>query len=107
MPTLLDVLGTQNAGQFYGQSLFKAEAEKLPERAFISNYQSLGYLRNDTLIVLSPKRKTEAYRVNSENYDSVPTKVDETIAKEAIAYYQTASRAYKAGELKLATKKAN
>ena len=107
VPTLLDILGTQNAGQFYGQSLFKAEAEKLPERAFISNYQSLGYLRNDTLIVLSPKRKTEAYQVNSENYDSVPTKVDETIANEAIAYYQTASRAYKAGELKLATKKAN
>ena len=29
------------------------------------------------------------------------------LANEAIAYYQTASRAYKAGELKLATKKAN
>lgn len=107
VPTLLDVLGTQHAGRFYGQSLFKAAAEKLPERAFISNYQSLGYLRNNTLIVLSPKRKTEAYQVDSENYGSVPTKVDESLVNEAIAYYQTASRAYKAGELKLAIEKSN
>jgi copper oxidase (laccase) domain-containing protein len=87
--------------------LFKAAVEKLPERAFISNYQSLGYLRNNTLIVLSPKRKTEAYQVDSENYASVPTKVDESLVNEAIAYYQTASRAYKAGELKLAIEKSN
>ncbi len=105
VPTLLDVLGTQNATQFYGQSLFKAEVEKLPERAFISNYQSLGYLKNDTLIVLSPKRKAEAYQVHVDSYDSTPTKLDETLVNEAIAYYQTASRAYKAGELKLTVKK--
>ncbi|MDP3308878.1 LTA synthase family protein [Methylotenera sp.] len=101
VPTLLDVLGTKGAEHFYGQSLFKAEAEKLPERAFISNYQALGYLKNNNLIVLNPKRKVEAYQVDPQSMDSTPTKVDETLLNEAIAYYQTANRAYKVGALKL------
>ncbi len=100
VPTLLDVLGTKGGEHFYGQSLFKAEAEKQPERAFISNYQALGYLKNNTLIVLSPKQKTEAYQVDPQSLESTPTKIDEALLDEAIAYYQTASRAYKAGELK-------
>lgn len=101
VPTLLDVLGTQDAGQFYGQSLFKAEAEKLPERAFISNYQALGYLKNNNLIVLYPKQKVEAYQVDPQSMDSTPTKIDETLLNEAIAYYQTANRDYKTGAFKL------
>ena len=101
VPTLLDVLGTKGAEHFYGQSLFKAAAEKQPERAFISNYQSLGYLKNNTLIVLSPKQKTEAYQVDPQSFESTPTKLDEALVNEAIAYYQTASRDYKAGAFKL------
>lgn len=101
VPTLLDVLGTKGAENFYGQSLFKAAADKQPERAFISNYQSLGYLKNNTLIVLSPKQKTEAYQVDPQSFESAPTKLDDALVNEAIAYYQTASRDYKAGALKL------
>lgn len=106
VPTLLDVLGMQGAEHFYGQSLFKAAANKLPERAFISNYQSLGYYKNDALIVLSPKQKVEAYYIDPISFDATSAKVDEALASEAIAYYQTASRAYKAGELKLAAQSA-
>jgi phosphoglycerol transferase MdoB-like AlkP superfamily enzyme len=100
VPTLLDVLGTKGSEQFYGQSMFKAAAENQPERAFISNYQSLGYLKNSTLIVLSPKQKTEAFAVDA-NMDSTPSNMDETLLNEAIAYYQSASRDFKTGALKL------
>lgn len=48
-----------------------------------------------------PKQKTEAYQVNPQNFESTATKVDEALVNEAIAYYQTASRDYKAGALKL------
>lgn len=100
VPTLLDVLGTQGADRFYGQSLFKAEAEKQPERAFISNYQSLGYLKNNTLIVLSPKQKVEAFAVDPISMESTPSTVNTNLLNEAIAYYQTASRDFKSGALK-------
>lgn len=100
VPTLLDVLGTKNAKQFYGQSMFAAAAYNQPERAFISNYQALGYYKNNTLIVLNPKQKIEAFKVDPATLESTPTVMNETLLNEAIAYYQTASRAYKSGELK-------
>ena len=100
VPTLLDVLGAKGEDHFYGQSMFEAAAEKQPERAFISNYQQLGYYKNDTLIALSPKQKAEAYKVDPLTFDETPTKVDGQLLNEAIAYYQTAARAYKHGDLK-------
>jgi phosphoglycerol transferase MdoB-like AlkP superfamily enzyme len=98
-PTLLDILGAKGSQHFFGQSLFKAEREKMPERAFISNYQELGYYKNNTLIVLSPKQKAEAYQVDPVTFESTPVALNETLLNEAIAYYQTAARAYKNGDL--------
>ncbi len=98
-PTLLDILGAKGSQHFFGQSLFKAEREKMPERAFISNYQELGYYKNNTLTVLSPKQKAEAYQVDPVTLESTPAPLNETLLNEAIAYYQTAARAYKNGDL--------
>lgn len=99
-PTLLDILGVKGSQHFFGQSLFKAEREKSPERAFISNYQELGYYKNNTLVVLSPKQKAEAYQVDPVTLESTPVPMDEALLNEAVAYYQTAARAYKHGDLK-------
>lgn len=100
VPTLLDVIGAKGEDHFYGQSLFKAADEKLPERAFISNYQELGYYKNDTLIVLSPKQKVEAYKIDPLTFEATPTHMNENLLNEAVAYYQTAARAFKHGDLK-------
>lgn len=100
VPTLLDILGATGSQHFFGQSLFKAEREKMPERAFISNYQALGYYKDNTLIVLSPKQKVEAYQVDPATLESVPAPINATLLNEAIAYYQTAAQAYKRGDLK-------
>lgn len=101
VPTLLDVLGKKGAEHFYGQSLFTAQAHKLPARAFVSNYQALGYYSDDTLIVLSPKQKVEAYKIDPLSFEATPTSMNKKLLNEAIAYYQTASRDYKTGALKL------
>ena len=61
-PTILDVLRADGDNQFFGRSVFELPAT--PPRAFVSNYQSLGYLRNGVLTVLSPGRKVEAFRVD-------------------------------------------
>jgi phosphoglycerol transferase MdoB-like AlkP superfamily enzyme len=99
-PTLLDVLGAKGSQHFFGQSMFEAQRKKVPTRAFISNYQELGYYKNDTLIVLSPKQKAQAYQVDPLTLESTPAPMSEVLLNEAIAHYQTAARAYKHGELK-------
>ena len=99
-PTLLDILGAKGSHHFFGQSMFEAQHKNLPQRAFISNYQELGYYKNDTLIVLSPRQKTEVYRVDPVTLESTPAPVSQELLNEAIAYYQTAARAYKRGDLK-------
>jgi len=98
-PTLLDLLGAKGSNHYFGENMFAAE--KKPARAFISNYQELGYYKDDKLIVLSPKQKTQTFKVDPETLDSEPTEMDSNLLQEAIAYYQTASRAFKLGKLKV------
>ena len=97
-PTLLDLLQVDGDDHFFGRSVFELPAA--PERAFVSNYQSLGYLKNGTLTVLSPGRRIEAFRIAAGTDAATPVEPDPVLAREAIAYYQTASRAFKQGALK-------
>jgi phosphoglycerol transferase MdoB-like AlkP superfamily enzyme len=97
-PTLLDVLRVDGDDHFFGRSVFELPAA--PARAFVSNYQSLGYLRDGRLVVLSPGRKVESFRVDPATYETAPAPLDRALADEAIAYYQTASRAFRQGALK-------
>ena len=97
-PTLLDVMGLPGDDHFFGRSLFE-QAQDAP-RAFISNYQELGYMKAGRLTVLGPKQRVEAFLID-ENGDAQPTTVDERLRDEAVAYYQSAFTAFKQGELKL------
>ncbi len=97
-PTLLDLLGVAGSEHFFGQNMF-TDTHVAP-RAFISNYQSLGYYKNDQLIVLSPKQGVEAYRIDPVTFEAEAIEADQQLVREAIAYYQTASGAYRNGGLK-------
>jgi phosphoglycerol transferase MdoB-like AlkP superfamily enzyme len=97
-PTLMEVLGKNGSAQFFGRSFF--EPGPPAERAFISNYQALGYLKNNTLTVLLPKQVVESYQVDPKTRATTPAPVDPQLMTEAIAYYQTASKAFKTGALK-------
>lgn len=96
-PTLIEVLGKEGDDHFFGRSVF--EAGPSPQRAFISNYQELGYLRDNTLTVLLPKRRVESYRIDPVTLASTPAEINPRLLTEAIAYYQTAARAFKSGAL--------
>jgi hypothetical protein len=91
-------MGLPGDGHFFGQSLF--EQNNLGRRAFISNYQELGYLKNDKLIVLGPKQRVETFLIDT-NGDASPAALEPRLRDEAIAYYQTAFKAFKEGGLKL------
>ena len=97
-PTLMDVLGMKGVEQFFGQSFFSSAPAA--QRAFISNYQALGYLKNDTLTVLLPKQEVESFSVDPVTMAATPTAVNPSLLNEAVAYYQTASKAFKTGALK-------
>lgn len=97
-PTLLELLGVAGAEHFFGQNMFNEPTA--PPRAFISNYQALGYYKNDRLVVLLPKQQMEAYRIDPQTYEAEPVEADRQMVKEAIAYYQTAANAFKHGGLK-------
>jgi phosphoglycerol transferase MdoB-like AlkP superfamily enzyme len=97
-PTILDLLGKPGDDHFFGQGMF--EDTKLPARAFVSNYQELGYYKDDVLTVLLPKRRVEAFRIDPETFAATPTEPDPRLTEEAIAYYQTASRAFRTGRLR-------
>lgn len=92
-PTLFDVLGMEGDDHFFGSAV--SEQEEFGERAFISNYQSLGYYKQDVLTVLKPKHKIESFKIDPETLEATPMTVNETLRDEAIAYYQTASSAFK------------
>ena len=97
-PTLLDVLGVEGDDHFFGKGIH--EQGNIPERAFISNYQSLGYYKRNILTVLKPKRRIESYAIDPITLEAQPAPIDESLRDEAIAYYQTASRAFKLRKLK-------
>ena len=97
-PTILDLLGANGDDHFFGQGLF--EDVKLPARAFVSNYQELGYYKEDILTVLLPKRRVEAFRVDPRTFATTETEPNPRLTEEAIAYYQSASRAFRTGRLR-------
>jgi len=97
-PTILDLLGARGDDHFFGQGLFEDAA--LAPRAFVSNYQELGYYKDDVLTVLLPKRRVEAFRIDPQTFAATPTAPDPRLVDEATAYYQTASRAFRSGRLR-------
>lgn len=92
-PTLLGLLNFSYTSKFYGYDMFKLEPGR--ERAFISTYQSLGYIKGDKLIVLSPQLKVESFTVSGK--EQVKSKPDQNTINEAIAWYQTASYSFTHG----------
>ena len=93
-PTLFSLLGFSYKAKFYGNNILD---KNYTERAFIGNYQKLGYVKNGYVYYLTPDKKAHKERVkkltiNSVEYEDMPiTKAEE---KEIITYYQSASDIY-------------
>jgi phosphoglycerol transferase MdoB-like AlkP superfamily enzyme len=94
-PTLLGLLNFSYTSKFYGYDIFALEPGR--ERIFISTYQSLGYVRDNKLIVLSPQQKEETFLVNFKTNSLSPIANDHKLTREAISWYQSASYAFRKG----------
>ncbi|MBL8301081.1 MAG: sulfatase-like hydrolase/transferase [Rhodanobacteraceae bacterium] len=97
-PTVLGLLGFSYRSRFYGADLLRLEPGR--ERAFIGNYQRLGYLRDDSLVELAPRRRISSVRPAYDNDMPQPDlPLDPAMADDATAYYQSASYLFSQGLL--------
>jgi phosphoglycerol transferase MdoB-like AlkP superfamily enzyme len=96
MPTLFAMMKWNYKSQFYGNNILDPNFQ---ERAFIGNYQKLGFVRNKNLFVLEPDKTLHQYTISNEKLWSVNYKeindISEKDELDTITYYQSASYLYK------------
>lgn len=88
-PTLLAILNWNYESKFFGKDILKMKPED--ERAFVANYQKLGYIKNDRLTILSPQQKVTSYKINRTTGAMERQAIDEEMFNEAVTYYQSAA----------------
>lgn len=96
-PTLFGLLKWDFQGNNYGMDI---RLVAYRPRILLGTYQKLGYLRNDTLVVLSPRKAPQSYRYNFTTNVQTPVKTPKKISLEAISLYQSAYHLFKNGGLK-------
>jgi phosphoglycerol transferase MdoB-like AlkP superfamily enzyme len=96
-PTLFALLGWRYESNLFGKNVL---ANNFQPRAFVGTYQKLGYLQNDSLVILAPQQKAELYRVSENKTELLPLAMDHSLRSKAIACYQTACLLFKTGGMK-------
>jgi phosphoglycerol transferase MdoB-like AlkP superfamily enzyme len=91
--TLLGVMNWTFETKFFGKDILKMKPDE--ERAFISNYQKLGYIENDRLTILSPQQKVTQYQIDPLTGEMKAQPMNEKYKNETIVYYQSANYVYK------------
>jgi phosphoglycerol transferase MdoB-like AlkP superfamily enzyme len=96
-PTLLGLLNFTYTSNFMGVDVFATPQG--PQRAFIATYQGLGYLTDNRLVILRPRKQPEIQAL--ETPVAKTAKSNAELVKEAIAWYQFSSDAFSQGRMKL------
>ncbi len=88
-PTVLGLLNCSYKSKFYGYDILKLAPGR--ERLFMGTYQNVAYARDNKMVVLSPQKKIEMFKVDFTNGTEIKIPLEDALVNEAIAYYQTAS----------------
>jgi len=97
-PTLLGLLNFSYKSKFFGKDIFLMD--RIDERAFISTYQRLGYIKENKLVVLDLMKKQSFYTFDKLTGLVKPNETDNSLLSESISYFQTADYLYKNNLLK-------
>ncbi|MCF0074184.1 LTA synthase family protein [Dyadobacter sp. CY261] len=97
-PTILGLLNFSYRSKFFGYDIFKLEAGR--ERAFISTYQSLGYIKHDSLVILRPQKQAATFMPDFRDGSAKESPINKHLVEEAIAWYQCASSQFRKGLMK-------
>jgi phosphoglycerol transferase MdoB-like AlkP superfamily enzyme len=93
-PTVLGLLDFDYYSKFFGRDVLSARPES--DRAFVANYQTLGYLKGTHMALLEPQRKAQAFQVDGRGRIVAPVS-DPELLREAIAFYAAASHVFRSG----------
>lgn len=95
-PTLLAMLNFSYRSHFFGHDIVRDGPTH--RRAFMANYQTVGYLEDDLLVELRPGRRWRVIdAVTGQDRSTEPTALHRL--EEAVSYYESASDAYRHGTL--------
>ncbi|MBP7189893.1 MAG: sulfatase-like hydrolase/transferase [Rickettsiaceae bacterium] len=94
LPTVLGLLNFDYDSKFMGRDILNFPAN----RAFIGTYQLLGYLKNDRLVVLSPKSAPEIHETSNEDQPII-SDPNNILIDEAKSFYQTTYDMFSTGKM--------
>jgi phosphoglycerol transferase MdoB-like AlkP superfamily enzyme len=96
-PTLMGLLNSSYTSKFYGHDVMRSPAAD--DRAFVANYQTLGYMKAGRLVTLQPKRKVGIEPLPAAlGLPADPGGVsDDTLRREAIGQYMSAAYVFRNG----------
>ena len=92
-PTILGLLHFSYTSKLLGKDILKMDEAQ--ERAFISNYQKLGFLKDDRLVILEPKKQVKLYEFSREDGREQEIPAEDDYISDAISYYQGAAYIYR------------
>lgn len=99
LPTIFGLLNFSYESKFMGRDIINSPSNK----AFISTYQLLGYLKEDNLVILHPRAKPSLYKINQGSKELIiePDTSGNEMIKEAISFYQTSYELFTSGKMHL------
>jgi phosphoglycerol transferase MdoB-like AlkP superfamily enzyme len=91
-PTLLGLLNVSYKSKFFGHDILREGQQH--QRAFMANYQTVGYYQNGRTVELKPNARFRV--VDATNGRPLPMDAqNRNLLDEAISYYQLASEAFR------------
>ena len=94
-PTILGLMNLNYTSRFFGYDIYNITPGN--ERAFISTYQDMGYIKDGKMVILSPRQKIQVVKPDFITGVNVINKASDSLVNEAIAWYQGASYLYQSG----------
>lgn len=95
-PTVLGLLNLSYKSNFLGFDIYSTPPGR--ERAFISTYQDMGFIKDGKLVILSPRQKVNMFIPDFKSGTAIPASISDSLVNEAIAWYQGASYLFKNGK---------
>lgn len=92
-PTVLGLLNASYRTKFFGRDILAPGPPR--ERAFLSTYQKLGFMDDNSLVVLEPGKKIESYAYRRDDGLLTPAPDKHRLVEETLAYYQGGNIMYK------------
>ena len=92
-PTLLGLLNIGYTSTFIGKDILSTDP--WTERAFISTYQKLGYIQDQRMLVLGPKKEADYFNFVRKDGGTTVLKPQADLLMDALGYIQGTNYIYK------------